>query len=543
MPSVTSVECRQATTTSRGAKPRNAKILERKFLRSHGLHGAFVPIFLDVVKNLFKAATISASYRGKKYDISFEYRDPWDWITRLLEDETLGPHMMFNSVHKYYCEGTETEAFCERVIDEPNTADTWDEYDSQLPEADPYPHCLLPLHFWLDEGLVTKRVSMHPMVLRPAFLPGNIRNAFGNGGGVLIGYMTHVPDPRDPSDRKTRDTLEFAKFKMEVYQRVREDIFSSLKSRSWNATMKAVVLKARRVTTKTAKEELLKNHGLHGIKVQLDDFRFSGLKTQQHFLWGFRFSDPYAAYSYDTLHSDDLGKLGDHLWDFLLEVLEELEGKGSFAKNSYPATVRIMTGMHCMPSSRLEHLGVFIQEYEKCCSMDRIDETQEAIARIRMAIDKYDKQRKEDEQEEEPELDDAPKSSQVNSASWRFGAPGRLFNSRTFKEYLDSIGHPVHEFDLLLRDFITEQFPDDRVSYEQHIQTSSAATPSSTAILDSTAFFSIPILPGWRSPVYMRYCVAPLSRNASSTSLLFASIAEATGSRGPSGQDAKCMRR
>ncbi|KAJ7882610.1 hypothetical protein B0H14DRAFT_2703417, partial [Mycena olivaceomarginata] len=100
--------------------------------------------------------------------------------------------------------------------------------------------------------------------------------------------------------------------------------------------------------------------------------------------------------------------------------------------------------------------------------MDRIDETQKAIA-IQMAIDKYDKQH-EDEQEEEPELDDAPKLSQGNSASWRFGAPGCLFNSRTFEEYLDSIGHPVHEFDLLLRDFITEQFPDDRVSYEQRIQ-------------------------------------------------------------------------
>jgi hypothetical protein len=125
--------------------------------------------------------------------------------------------------------------------------------------------------------------------------------------------------------------------------------------------------------------------------------------------------------------------------------------------------------------------------------MDRIDETQEAIARIRMAIDKYNKQRKEDEQEEEPELDDAPKSSQVNSASWRFGAPGRLFNSRTFKEYLDSIGHPVHEFNLLLRDFITEQFPGDRVSHEQHIQVSSKCTnsqPQLTGLPDSTVQMS-----------------------------------------------------
>ncbi|KAJ7347985.1 hypothetical protein DFH08DRAFT_867079 [Mycena albidolilacea] len=475
---------------------------------------------------------------------------------------------------------------------------------------------------------------MHPMVLRPVFLPGNIWSASGNGGGVLVGYMTHVPDPRDLSDRKTRDTFEFAKFKMEVYQRVLEVIFSSLKLRLWNgellecwdklvcvfhprihilsldrkeaayfnacraalanypcpkclvqhcklhkltktfklrttATMKAIVLKAHRVTTKTVKEELLKNHRLHGIK---------------HFLWGFCFSDPYAVYLYDTLHSDDLGKWGDHLWDFLLEVLEEFEGKGLFAKNMrkfarWPGlkhfnevtTIRftdgqsfydilksvlpcivqllphnselvhciwvcqqvwIMTGMHCMPSSRLEHLGLFIiQEYEKCCSrmskkygkdfdffkqhatshiiedihckgttnhgstrpgegfqqeaakaynqtnfknaasqLDRIDETQEAIARIRMVIDKYNKQHEEDEQEEEPELDDAPKLSQINSASWRFGAPGRLFNSGTFKKYLDSIGHPVHEFHLLLCDFITKQFPDDRVSYEQRIQ-------------------------------------------------------------------------
>jgi hypothetical protein len=77
----------------------------------------------------FKSDTISASYQGKRYDISFEYRDPWDWITRLLEDDTLGPHMIFNSVRKYYCEGTEQETHCERIIDEPNTGDTWNEYE------------------------------------------------------------------------------------------------------------------------------------------------------------------------------------------------------------------------------------------------------------------------------------------------------------------------------------------------------------------------------------------------------------------------------
>jgi hypothetical protein len=56
----------------------------------------------------------------------------------------------------------------------------------------------------------------------------------------------------------------------------------------------------------------------------------------QHFLWKFRFSDPYAAYSYDTLHSDDLGKWGHHLWPLLLDELEKLKQKGPFPEKCGP---------------------------------------------------------------------------------------------------------------------------------------------------------------------------------------------------------------
>ncbi|KAJ7031237.1 hypothetical protein C8F04DRAFT_1211531 [Mycena alexandri] len=330
----------------------------------------------------FKTVTISASYNGTKHKITFEYRDPWDWNTRLLEDETLGPHMIFNSVRKYYCEGTEAETFCERIIDEPNTADTWAECESQLPDPDPYPHCALLLHFWLDEGLMTKRLTMHPMVLRGLFLPGNIRNASGNGGGILLGCMYGFPDFGDPSNRSPAENLEYAKFKMKVYQRILRVIFSSLKDRSWSGetlecwdklvrvfhpdiaicsldgkeaayfnacraalanhpcpkclvhkcdlhrlmetfklctpvTMKAAVRRATKAPTKTEREAILKKNGLHGI---------------DHFLWDFRFSDPYTAYSYDTIHSDDLGKWGHHLWPLLLDVLEGLSGKSTFAE-------------------------------------------------------------------------------------------------------------------------------------------------------------------------------------------------------------------
>ncbi|KAJ7168011.1 hypothetical protein C8R46DRAFT_898867 [Mycena filopes] len=102
--------------------------------------------------------------------------------------------------------------------------------------------------------------------------------------------------------------------------------------------------------------------------------------------------------------------------------------------------------------------------------MDRIDETQEAIARIRMAIDKYEKQRKEDEQEDEPELDESSNQSSHSSVAWRFGAPERLANSRSFEQVLEDAGRPVKDFDFMLRDFIREQFPDERITYEQRIE-------------------------------------------------------------------------
>jgi hypothetical protein len=104
--------------------------------------------------------------------------------------------------------------------------------------------------------------------------------------------------------------------------------------------------------------------------------------------------------------------------------------------------------------------------------MDRIDETQEAITRICMAVDNYKKQCELDEQEDEPELDEILSTSQINSVSWRFGAPNRILNLRTFEEELNSAEHPVKNFDLLLRNFVAVQFPEERVSYEQQIKVS-----------------------------------------------------------------------
>jgi hypothetical protein len=84
----------------------------------------------------------------------------------------------------------------------------------------------------MDKGYVTKWVKKRPNLLHAAFLPSEIRNASGNGGGVLIGYMPvvsafrrnillhssntktwQIADPGDPADRNSTHTLEYANFK------------------------------------------------------------------------------------------------------------------------------------------------------------------------------------------------------------------------------------------------------------------------------------------------------------------------------------------
>ncbi|KAF7332465.1 hypothetical protein MKEN_00128500 [Mycena kentingensis (nom. inval.)] len=117
------------------------------------------------------------------------------------KDKTTQNLAMYDSVQKYYCEGSTGITYEERFVDGPSSGDTWAEYEDELPLPDPYPHCLLPLHFWLDEGLVTKRVKVHPMVARMCSQPGEIRNASGNGGGVLVEYMVEPEDGSDPSSR------------------------------------------------------------------------------------------------------------------------------------------------------------------------------------------------------------------------------------------------------------------------------------------------------------------------------------------------------
>lgn len=122
----------------------------------------------------------------------------------------------------------------------------------ELPQEKGLPHCFLPLHLWLDKSKVTETVKMHLIILCAGFLPSTIRNGLGNGGGILIGYMPIMSFALQWLIRHTNSYLyqvgnlnenseleddsvasvEVAQFKQDIYYKVLDIIFASLKKPS-----------------------------------------------------------------------------------------------------------------------------------------------------------------------------------------------------------------------------------------------------------------------------------------------------------------------
>lgn len=59
-----------------------------------------------------------------------------------------------------------------------------------LPANEKYPSCYLGGHLWLDKGLVSTKVKMHPMLLRACWIESPTRNGCGNGGAYLGGQIS-----------------------------------------------------------------------------------------------------------------------------------------------------------------------------------------------------------------------------------------------------------------------------------------------------------------------------------------------------------------
>ncbi|KAJ7500698.1 hypothetical protein B0H11DRAFT_1714069 [Mycena galericulata] len=143
----------------------------------------------------FRSRTLTIEFEGTHlggtYDVDVEFRDPWTIMTQWVCDPTLAPVSTWFSQEKYLCLNG-TIDFSNRLYDEPCTGETWGRVDDDLPGDGHYPSCFLGLHVWLDKGLVSTQVKMHPILLRGCWINSATRNGSGNGGSALVGFVKMV---------------------------------------------------------------------------------------------------------------------------------------------------------------------------------------------------------------------------------------------------------------------------------------------------------------------------------------------------------------
>ncbi|KAJ7804307.1 hypothetical protein B0H14DRAFT_3774856 [Mycena olivaceomarginata] len=123
---------------------------------------------------------------GKRYEIKVEFRDPWKIIKRWACDPTLAHVSTWFSQEKYLCLNGIID-LSNPLYDEPCSGESWREVDDNLPGPDDttYLSCYLGLHVWLDKGLVSTKVKMHPILFRGSWIDSATRN--GSGETVTMG--------------------------------------------------------------------------------------------------------------------------------------------------------------------------------------------------------------------------------------------------------------------------------------------------------------------------------------------------------------------
>ncbi|KAJ7153830.1 hypothetical protein C8R46DRAFT_912239 [Mycena filopes] len=328
----------------------------------------------------FHKTQVSIDFEGRElggtYSVEIQFRDPWDVMKRWLRDETLVGVSTWFSQQRYLCLDGKVD-LSNPLYDEPYTGTTWGAVDDSLPANDKYPACYVPAHIWLDKGLVSTKVKMHPFLLRGCWIHSATRNGSGNGGAALLGFVPAALREIDPKTLKGGRRTEYDTLKRKIYHKLCGVVMASLEARSRNgealrfgdgvtrvahpgiliesmdfeevAAWLAIrnsrslhpcpkclvhhndlhklfecsvrrtpelmkdVLRRAARLKATEREELLKSYGLHNFKL---------------FLWKFKHSDPYAATCYDLLHYFDGGKWGRHVWVLIKEYLQS-EGLAS----------------------------------------------------------------------------------------------------------------------------------------------------------------------------------------------------------------------
>ncbi|KIJ44427.1 hypothetical protein M422DRAFT_252026 [Sphaerobolus stellatus SS14] len=259
---------------------------------------------------------------------------------------------------------------------------------------------------------------------------------------------------------------------------------------------------AKKCSSRTARDQLLRSSGLHYIK---------------NSFWHLSNSDPYVAYSYDILHALDSGEWRKHQWPLLLEILTpqkrarlsknmdrtphwrglkhfKMVASADFTDgNSYKDILKQVTRLYSKNFNYPKHHSLvhfsedlrakrvtenysthpgegFQQEVQQAYDQTnfrdnepqvvRINENQEVIARIRMYVDLHDKEN----QRRLQELDESDGGHQLTPTEgrehWAIGSPLKPINVCQFE--LSKKDNPAfRHFTRQLTDFLQETIGGD----------------------------------------------------------------------------------
>ncbi|KAF9044107.1 hypothetical protein BJ165DRAFT_1594751 [Panaeolus papilionaceus] len=294
-------------------------------------------------------------------------RSTADWCRELLTNKSIVSHFEWDAVRIYHKENS-NQGF-ERIYDEPWTSDSWWEVQSSLPTSGkPFGIILYADKTRLSSFGHTKG---HPVLVRCANLPVEIRNGEGAGGGRLIGWLPIISELSSESGKQA-----FVNHKREVWHQAVSEIFDSLNdwmqlgtsiqcgdgvvrqifprllmiSADYEEQSDMALTRGARahfpcpvclvfkddipkVSQKAAPRTTERMRALwtevqeHTAADRETSLQAVGLRDVQNIFWGLRDTDIYSTLSWDRLHAYHGGLFSDHLLEQLKEIVDDLPGR------------------------------------------------------------------------------------------------------------------------------------------------------------------------------------------------------------------------
>ncbi|KAF8593737.1 hypothetical protein BDV93DRAFT_516331 [Ceratobasidium sp. AG-I] len=292
------------------------------------------------------------------------------WLLELLDNPELQPHFHFHAQRKFRAERNEWIRF----VDEPWTADDWREMQKKLP-IDGLP---LAIILYSDKSKLSSFGTKkgYPVIARLANLPHDIRNGRGVGGGRVVGWLPVIDENALDSGKTSfanarcaawhagmaellRTIKNEARMGYAMYltsrHALREEkqlwrLFPSLflVSADYDEQLIIACIRSSQALAPCVRclipLEMLANLAFIAEARTAENVRqlFEKLKTmnitqgdallkplgyrpvQNSLLALGSLTDPFRAFSYDVLHTDDLGRWGKHLWPMLQDFFEDL---------------------------------------------------------------------------------------------------------------------------------------------------------------------------------------------------------------------------